>query len=219
MTLATMDKDARAVGLALRGALHPTPDATLPEGTQSLVLLGPDEPGFWPLFQSSEEARDGENDPLDRWSKRVVGDLATAWGGTPVFPSDGPPYPPFLKWALESGYCWESPVGLLVHKNAGLFISFRGAIAVSESVVMSTAPVSPCPSCAQPCLNACPVGALSANHDYDVRRCQAHVASPEGLACRDGCLVRKACPVATDFRRKPEQSAFHMKAFMQNYRP
>jgi hypothetical protein len=216
-TLQETDYRAALAGLRVRGALHPTSEDGAPEETGTLVLLGPDEPGFWPLFRISEEYLDGLPDPLDRWSKRVVSALAQDWGGTALFPSDGPPYAPFLSWALRSGRAWSSPVGMLVHDAAGLFVSYRAAVVLPARLALPDPGPQPCASCARPCETACPVGALAPGQSYDVARCKSHMISPEGQTCRThGCLVRRACPVAVDFTRRPEQSAFHMRAFLGN---
>jgi len=215
VTLAQIAASARALGLAVRGAFHPTADDAAPDGTGTLILLGPDEPAFWRTFLASPEYRDGAPHRLDRWSKRVVSELAQPLRGAAIFPYDGPPYAPFLRWAERSGECWSSPVGLLVHATAGLFISFRAALAVPERLTLASAPDSPCLSCDdRPCETACPVGALGPGQAYDVPACVAHLKSPAGAACRNGCLVRQSCPVSRRFGRVPEQSAFHMRAFL-----
>lgn len=194
--------------LAIFGALH--------EGDETLVLLGPHEPGFWACFTASSEYQDGQADPLDRWSKRVIGGLAADWGGVAVFPSDGPPYAPFLDWALKTGQAWQSPVGMLVHARAGLMVSYRGAVRLRGRLSLAPAGASPCESCAaKPCLSACPVGALNASMAYDVPGCQAHIQSAAGEDCLTaGCLVRRACPVSQDYGRLAAQSAFHMRSFL-----
>nr|WP_299784471.1 ferredoxin [uncultured Marivita sp.] len=216
MSVSELDTAARSLGLAVRGAFHPGGGDGAPADTGTLVLLGPDEPNFWAIFTASPEYRDGQAHPLDRWSKRVVSELATPLGGTGIFPYDGPPYAPFLLWAERTGQSWPSPVGLLVHDTAGLFISFRAALALRERIELPLSPLrAPCDSCAgTPCKTACPVGALVEGQAYDVPACMAHIRSPEGAACREGCLVRRACPVSQRFGRLPEQSAFHMRAFL-----
>jgi hypothetical protein len=166
------------------------------------------------VFSTSPEFSDGAPDPLDRWSARVIGPLAQRFGGQALFPSDGPPYPPFIRWATRTGQCWPSPVGLLVQEQAGLFISYRGALALPGRLELPTPPESPCGDCARPCETACPVGALGVDQSYDVPRCRAHVLSSAGADCRSGCLVRRACPVSQRLGRLPEQSAFHMGAFL-----
>ena len=215
MSLTELDKEARALGLAVRGAFHPKEDDQTPSGTGTLIMLGPDEPRFWALFKTSPEMADGQPHPLDRWFKRVTTILAPPHQGQALFPYDGPPYAPFLRWAERCGTSWSSPIGLLVHDAAGLFISFRAALAVPARWDLPAAPSKPCTTCtAQPCISACPVGALAEGKPYDVPACQAHMKSPKGAACRQGCLVRRACPVSHSFGRLPEQSAFHMRAFL-----
>lgn len=204
-----------AAHLEIAGAFHPRPDQGCPPGTGTLVMLAPLEPAFWPAFTDSVEYRDGAPDPMDRWSTRVIGQLAQDLGATALFPFGGPPYHPFYSWALASGRAWASPVRLLVHDRAGLFISYRGALALPERMPLPPPTAAmPCTTCAdKPCLSACPIGALGAG-GYDVPACRAHIAGNAGRDCAEsGCLVRRACPVSTRHGRLPEQSAFHMKAF------
>jgi hypothetical protein len=203
---------ARAVqdGLAPLGLLHPGDDG--PPGVGTLVLLGPDEPGFWTIFRASPEFRDGAPDPLDRWSARVIGGLADEFGAAAFYPFGGPPWRPFTGWARASGVSWESPVGLLVHAARGLFVSFRGALGFRERLALPAAGRRPCDGCARPCLRACPVGALGAS-GYDVARCHAFLDTAAGADClARGCAVRRACPVGQGLR-PDAQSAFYMTAF------
>ncbi len=215
MSLAALDKQARGLGLAVRGAFHPEPADQAPVGAKTLVLLGPDEPRFWDVFASSAEYADGAANPLDRWSKRVTSVLAADWNADACYPYDGPPYAPFLRWAERSGSCFGSPVGLLVHDTAGLFISFRSALALPVAYDVPANGSNPCLTCKDtPCVTACPVGALTASDPYNVPKCIAHVKGADGAACKEGCLVRRACPVSDRFGRRPEQSTFHMRAFL-----
>ena len=181
----------------------------------SCLLIGLDEPGFWPHFTTQPEYTDGLPNPMDRWSKRVLRTIAEEMGGKAVFPSDGPPFAPFYQWALRSGRCHVSPVNMLVHVDAGLFISFRGAITLPDHVDHPMPLSSPCHSCAERlCTASCPVGALTPQ-GYDPDACKAFLRTPEGHACRTtGCAVRKSCPASQRFGRMPEQSEFHMKAFL-----
>ncbi len=199
--------------LDIFGAFHPTPQDQVPDGCQTLLLIGPYEPGFWGCFKASPEFSDGLPDPLDRWSKRIITPWAIAHNATALFPSDGPPYAPFLDWARRSGRAWVSPVGMLVHDHAGLFISYRAAIALPEKIALPPAGQNPCNSCkTRPCLTACPVNALLS--DYDVSACKAYLNSQSGRDCMEtGCLVRRTCPAGRKYARLPEQSAFHMASF------
>ena len=183
--------------------------------TDGTILVGAG-PEMWPIFTTSQEYDDGRKDPLDRWSKRILSDLASANGWETIFPSDGPPFAPFIAWAKASGRFWDSPAGMMVHDTAGLMISIRGAFVTDRTrAKIPAATVSPCISCAdQPCATACPVGALSAETGYDVPACRAFLDSPAGRDCLEsGCKARRACPVSARFGRDPAQSAFHMRAF------
>lgn len=197
--------DAATNGLEVLGVV--------PRGEESIVLLGPREPDFWPLFTASPEYGDRAPNPLDRWSERVIGALAITWGGTAIFPSDGPPYPPFIAWALASGRVWTSPVGLLVHERQGLWLSFRGAVRLREPARPGTGN-NPCLNCAeQPCRSACPVGALTPD-GYDVAACHDWLDNATGKDCLTrGCAARRACPVGAAYGRSEAQSRFHMRAF------
>ena len=184
-----------------------------PDGDSTITLIGPDEPAFWGIFSDSPEYSDGASDPLDRWSARVLGAVAQELGAQALFPFGGPPYAPFFTWARRSGRCWASPIDFLVHDEAGLFVSFRGAIRRKGKARADAAAKNPCLTCAgQPCTTACPVGAFDGG--YDVAACKAHVASDAGSSCRTkGCLARHACPVGQG-TRLPAQAAFHMEAFL-----
>ncbi len=183
-----------------------------PVGADTITLIGPDEPRFWPFFCASPEYRDGGPDPLDRWSHRMITVVAAQMNAEPLFPFGGPPYAPFYTWAVRSGRFWPSPIGFLVHDDAGLFASFRGALRWNGPA-QTAASEQPCLTCTnQPCATACPVGAF--DDSYDVAACKAHVASDAGADCRAaGCLARRACPVGQG-TRLPAQAAFHMEAFL-----
>ncbi|MEP1587458.1 ferredoxin [Tateyamaria sp.] len=180
------------------------------------ILIGTDA-RWWNVFTSSPEFSDQVKDPVDRWSKRILGDLAARLGAQAVFPSDGPPYAPFIAWALATGRFWQSPTGMMVHDTAGLMISIRGALELPAPLASTGIPTAknPCDSCAtRPCVSACPVDALSADMAYDVPACKAYLDAPGGADCMtQGCRVRCACPISQSFARSDAQSAFHMKAF------
>ncbi|MEO0389802.1 MAG: ferredoxin [Pseudomonadota bacterium] len=195
-------------------------DACAPHGlfvmgsVRDITLIGAGA-GMWPAFTAAPEYHDGQANPLDRWSKRVIGGIADTFCGSAVFPSDGPPYAPFIAWAKDTGRFWNSPTGMLVHDVAGLMISIRGALVLPGVTALPAVMDSPCSACAAPCVDGCPVGALSAEAAYDVPACKAYLATTDGADCMGaGCLVRRACPVSAAFQRDPAQSAFHMQAFL-----
>jgi len=208
MNYAAISKLCANHQLALFGAFHN-------EIGETVVLLGPLEPGFWPHFRSSPEAQDGNRDTLDRWSKRVISAIAAECGAEAVFPFGGPPYQPFIRWAIQSGRAWQSPAGPLVHDTAGMMISYRGALVLPHRIQLPETAHNPCETCAdKPCLSACPVNALSAETGYQLARCHDFLDTTQGAQCMSlGCAARRACPISQQYGRLPEQSAFHMKAF------
>lgn len=210
MDLAAIQALAAPHFLDIFGAFHATPEDGCAPGT--MVMLSPLEPGFWAHLRSQPEF--SGPDPTDRWSTRVIGGLADTLGGSVFYPFGGPPYAPFIRWAERTGRAWPSPVGMLVHDTAGMMISLRGAILLPEFLDLPQPPASsPCMGCAQPCLTACPVGALGPQ-PYDVPACHNHLNNPKGTDClTSGCLVRRACPISQRFGRDPAQTAHHMRHF------
>lgn len=198
--------------LEVLGGFHAENDTALPPGSQTLLMIGPKEPGFWAHFTAQPEW-DGGDDPMDRWSRRVIGRIACDIKAKALFPFGGPPYHPFYQWALRTGRVWDSPVRLLVQASQGLLVSFRGALALPYKVELPATAAKPCDSCAKPCLTACPAGALGAA-GYDVPACHAYLNQhPTGPCLNGGCLVRRACPVSEGYARLAEQSAYHMGRF------
>ncbi|MBW6506117.1 MAG: ferredoxin [Rhodobacteraceae bacterium] len=215
MTLAAIEAAASAHRLFVSGAFHPTLADGTPPGTRTLVLLSPAEPGFWPHVTATPEFADAAQDPLDRWSARVIGALAQQFRATALFPFGGPPWLPFYDWALRSGAAWHSPVSLLVHHRMGLWASYRGALALPEALALPAHPPNPCNGCPAPCRTACPVAALTPR-GYNVAACHGFLDTPAGESCLSfGCAARRACPPGAAYGRLAEQSAWHMRQFHQ----
>lgn len=208
MMLEEINTRAHPHGLFVMGACRGEED---PNTTVVLVGTSAD---FWRHFSQSKEYRDGNPDPVDRWSKRIVPTLAP--DAVCLFPSDGPPYAPFIAMATATGQFYQSPTGMLVHVTAGLMISMRGALVLPEVLDLPEPAPNPCLACPdRPCIGGCPTDALSLQRPYDVPRCKAYLATHAGEPCMSrGCLVRNKCPVSQRFARDPAQSAFHMRAFL-----
>lgn len=208
-------------GLRTRGAFHPGPGDGLPAGLAAgtVVLVGNVGGDMWRAFRTAVEAgrRAADVHPLDTWTRSVVGPVATAMGAVPLYPFEGPPHHPFQRWAQRAGPLHESPIGLLVDAEAGLWHALRAALVFADRLPIARLPAvpSPCGTCAgQPCLQGCPVGAIRRDA-YDVAACVAHVRSPAGSDClENGCRARRACPVGTAHRYPPEQARFHMVRFL-----
>lgn len=212
--------EAGCEGFTCCGGFHPVAEDSLPEirpgvhpGT--LVLLGFRDPSCWPAFEASAEFRDGQAHPLDRWSRRLIDELARRHAALSVYPFSGPPWWPFQRWAARAEGLRASPLGILMHPRFGLWHSYRGAL-LFEACLDLPAPVPaahPCDTCeGRPCLGACPVGAVSEG-GFDSNCCRDFVRAA-GAECREsGCLARRACPVGAEYRHVAAQATFHMAAF------
>jgi hypothetical protein len=225
LELATLQSEAEARGLALRGGFHPEPQDGVPRfpggGTVLTVVLF----GFvgrlqWPAFASSAEYADGRPNPLDRWSQRLIDEIGSRYGALGLYPSQGPPWLPFQRWAQRAESVYPSPLGLLIHPDYGLWHAYRGALGFRTRIALPE-PIrrsNPCEACSsKPCLCACPVSALAPGH-YNHAACGKHVASGAGWDClHESCRARRSCPIGSQHRYGPEQSTFHMRAFIGAY--
>jgi hypothetical protein len=220
MQIETVVSAIERIGLVPRGAMRLEQSERFGalQDIRTIVLIGVTGRRGWDAFAASPEAHDRIDDPLDRWSRRVIGALAGNFGAMALYPFGGPPYWPFQQWAQRSEPVHASPIGVLIHPRYGLWHSYRGALGLSQALeVPAFEPsASPCDSCAgRWCLSACPVGAFSAA-GYDVAACVTHLKSPAGVPCTDdGCLARRACPVGAEHAHGAEQAAFIMRAFLR----
>ena len=219
-------------GLVLRGGFVPgLADAVpnLADGRPPAVLwlVGVVGSAFWPQFKASTFYQDGLPDPLDRWSAAIAHALAKAWGGRALLPSERiegpqgqPSYHPFQRWASRAEPLQPSPLMLRMHPEHGPWHAYRFALALPSVVSQDLASATPipvadiCANCAgQPCLHTCPVQAFTGSA-YRIDACASHLHSPLGQPCMaQGCLARRACPVAPELRYSAEHAAFHMRAF------
>ena len=143
----------------------------------------------------------------------VAGEL----GLEPLYPFEGPPYHPFQQWAKRAEALEQSPIGVMMHPEIGLWHSYRFALAGSnlrrDDQPLSTP--SPCQTCVdQPCLHSCPVDAFDAS-GYAVDRCAEYLNDTPAARChQQGCIARYACPVAPELRYDAAQGRFHLQAFL-----
>lgn|GEM_PF-56318 len=210
----TLQKLLTAQGLILRGAFHPTDEDDAPTGTGTLIMVGNAGPEMWQTFQSTHP--DGA-DPLNHWTRQVLETVAERTGATALFPFEGPPYWPFLRWAARAEGVYPSPLGMMIHPRFGLWHAWRGALAFRDQLDLPerTQAANPCDTCSdKPCLTACPVSAFG-NAGYDTTACAAWLRGLGGSDCvTRGCAARHACPEGKGYRYEPPQAALHMASFV-----
>jgi hypothetical protein len=208
-------------GLVLRGGFAFADDEAPPPGPggrppKSVLLVGQAGASIWPHFSRWREVqvRDLAN-PLDTWSREMIGAVASRFGAHAVFPFEKP-YLPFQQWAMRAEGLRPSPLGILMHPEYGLWHAYRGALLFEEKlpVARPQTPVHLCDLCdGKPCLSACPVGAYS-EQGFAYESCLGHLGSGHGQTCMTaGCLARNACPYGQAYRYPAEAQAFHQSYF------
>ena len=194
------------------------------EGRPAL-LFGNAGSAMWQHFSASGEYRDGRPDPMNRWTRRIVGDAVAPLSQTGKPPPEclfpfGERVWPFQRWAKRTMGLQSSPLGMLIHPEYGLWFALRAAIVLpAEVTVGGVVPevqtgAHPCDTCdGRPCLSACPVGAYG-EEGFNTAACRGHLASGNRPDCMtQGCAARDACPVGRKWRYEEAQLQFHMVAF------
>lgn len=185
------------------------------------LLIGNKEDSLEYLFTDEFQ---GEH-PLDKWTKENLDLIARSYEGEIEYPFTGPPFKPFVTWALQSKSFFESPIKILIHRDFGLWTALRGALTIHLdkldditqkhiSDLSSDLKISPCLNCSEKfCLNHCPVNAFD-NGKYKVQDCKNEILKKEDCFS-NGCLARRSCPIGRPYGEK--QKAFHMKAFVKYF--
>lgn len=215
-------------GMIARGGFVPDASDDVPpladgRAVRTVIVVGNVGGTIWPRFRAGEQP---VGEPLDDWTRRMLRPIAERFGAGYVHPSDEP-YIPMQRWAQRADDVFESPIGLLIHPDHGLWHAYRGALLFAELVAGLPSGgdrVSPCASCVdQPCRTACPVDAFATDDSggevrlvgYDHQRCREHVRSGREPRCLTaGCAARRACPINADGYYDVDQMTFHMRAFV-----
>jgi hypothetical protein len=159
--------------------------------------------------------RTSRDEPLDTWSREIIGGIAIRFAARAVFPFDRP-WLPFQQWAMRAEGLKPSPLGILMHPRFGLWHAYRGALLfdVEIPIQQPANPIHLCDLCAgKDCMKSCPAEAVS-SADFDATTCASWLRSGAGERCRSGgCLARAACPHDA-YRYGDAQAGFHMAARM-----
>ncbi|TJV88166.1 MAG: hypothetical protein E5X84_27860, partial [Mesorhizobium sp.] len=207
-----VDKALTAHGLTPRGGFNFADGEQSPSGlsgaaARSVLLVGQAGAAPWPHFLRWKESQSGTiANPLDAWSREVIGTVANDFGARAVSPSDRP-YLPFQQWAMRAEGLRPSPLGILMHPQYGLWHAYRGALLFEDEIALPEPRdvIHLCDACVdKPCLKSCPVDAYSAD-GFAHKTCLAHVRGQNGAPCRTGgCFDRNACPYGTAYRYPPQ---------------
>ncbi len=215
--LQRIEKRLKEIGFRTRCVFSPSQDDGAPEGVRTLMLIGHLGGEFWPAFQLG---RRDEADPLDNWTRRVIGPLAQDADALALYPFEGPPWLPFQRWAMKAEGLSSSPIGPLIHPQFGPWHGYRAALGFADRLPIPDPPrpVDLCAACLdKPCLSACPANVFASGR-YDVSACMGFLKGAAGAAClQGGCQARAGCKQGRRHAYSKEQAAFHTQAFLAFY--
>jgi ferredoxin len=198
---------------------------SLHAGASHALIIGNGGPAMFAGFRATPEARDGQRDPLDRFTRMALSAAAAeALAGQPggyrlLFPfTDSVPALPFQRLGRAAGLGGPGPLGLQIHPVYGPWWAYRGLIALAlppaakPALVTSPSEVGDgCAGCAAPCVAACPAGAVRRD-GFSVVACHARrLVAPD---CQLSCVARIRCVRGPEHRYSDQQLAFHMAASM-----
>ena len=208
LPLAAADFDATAAPLRLA--------SLLPEA-RAAAVVGSGGRAFFDGFAAAPEARDGQRNPLDRYTARVVaGAVERALAGSGArhavaYPFGTTPVIPFQRLGRAAGLGGPGPLALQIHPVFGPWWAYRALVVLDRPLSPEAPPGDGCAGCSAPCVAACPAGAV-ARAGFDLGAC--HARRLTAVACAESCAARIACIRGPEHRYRDEQLAFHMRASM-----
>ncbi|MCW8906413.1 MAG: hypothetical protein OQL28_04125, partial [Sedimenticola sp.] len=192
----------------------------LPPGDENrVILIGH---GGRRLWQSLQQAHWHHADPIDNFShaaaNRFCQQLLQGYRHQVIYPGTCPV--PLQQLGIRAGWHSDSPLGLGIHPEWGLWFAYRAAILTDAPLpeIRQPNPAAPCDQCLdQPCISHCPARALSATRQIDMSRCGDYRLQ-EDSTCSDRCLARLSCPVAGEHRYTLEQITYHYRLSLETLR-
>lgn len=168
---------------------------------RQLILIGHGGKALWASLKASGLA--SEN-PIDDFSREKLRLCLAEHCHAVIYPArDSVGLQALGKLA---GWHHASPFMVGINEKWGSWYAYR-VVALSDTDFAPTVPqltTSPCERCRdQPCIAACPAGALSGTA-FDLDKCVAYRKQPVSL-CRATCLARVSCPIGTEHRYCDEQ--------------
>lgn len=197
-----------ALGAAL---LAHSPQAA---GYRQLILIGHGGTAFWRALQASgcDLVRNENDHPVDAFTLAAVQQfLDTECAGAAyqiVYPGNAT----LNLQDLGKLAGWHHPSPFMVGINAsfGSWFAYR-ALVLANTDFTVTLPLnteSPCAGCsAKPCISACPAHALDEDR-FDLKKCLDYRRQADS-SCKNTCVARSSCPVASEHRYSEQQMHYH----------
>ncbi len=182
-----------------------------------LVLIAHGGRTFWEKAQGIDFT---VLDPLDDHSSARARRFMAEFAGDPDFLLLYPQRPfllPLRQLGELAGWSHPSPLGIGIHPTFGLWFAYRVVLlSRAELPLLREAPsASPCVTCVdRPCIAACPAGAVTRVHQFDLEGCVSYRQAPQSR-CAMTCRSRIACPVGSGHRYAAEQIQYHYRISLQ----
>ena len=190
-------------------------DALYAKGFRTLLMVGNLGGAYWKHFM--REKKDHVEHPLDDWTKTKLSILGEKFSCTLVYPFEGPPYYPFVTWAKRAEVLEQSPIGILIHPEYGLWHSYRAALLWDSVLDIPPKPshTHPCNTCTEkPCLTTCPISAVSEKNGLDFKACKNYLRTEAAFACyQQCCQARRSCIIGPQHGYGEEHSMYHTRRF------
>lgn len=202
-----------------------------------LVLIAHGGRDFWQAVRQQPEHWQ-TSDPLDHFTLARVTDWLLkkmpVEDFTFLYPFTGLAVP-LQALGEMAGWHYPSPFRVGVNNQWGSWFAYRALVLVKKHFSPRTGQSlgNPCLTCSEKnCLKACPVvnfppgealdHQLATAESIDLTACIDYRCQT-GSACRQSCLARLACPVASQHSYSQEQIQYHyrvsLKAIEKFYRP
>ncbi len=200
--------DVRAFPSELAGAWRGAKVNVAP--FEKLVLLGMGGSGLWKRIRHQNCP---ETELFDSASEKAVLEVCSRfWGGAkPRLLYPGSALIPLQKLGRWAGWATSSPLGMDISPRYGPWFAYRAAFLVDAPLECTQAFTanSPCDDCeSKPCIQACPVGAVTRDQTIAMDLClPQRLADPQG--CGVSCDSRLACPVGEKWRYPKDQIRYH----------
>jgi len=177
---------------------------------EKLVLLGMGGPGLWERIRQENCL---ETELFDLASQKAVLEVCRRfWGGAkPRLLYPGSTLVPLQKLGRWAGWGSPSPLGMDISPVYGPWFAYRAVFLVDAPLqcTKTFTANSPCDDCeSKPCIQACPVGAVTRKQSIAMDLClPQRLADPGG--CGVSCRSRLACPVGEKWRYSKDQIRYH----------
>lgn len=187
---------------------------------RQLILIGHGGTTFWQALQATgrDLKRNETEHPVDDFTVATVQQfLQTEFAAVAyeiVYPGS---YTVSLQ-ELGKLAGWHHPSPFMVGINAsfGSWFAYRAVVLANTDLPATTAvqTVSPCSSCSdQACISSCPAHALD-DGEFHLLKCVSYRQQKDSI-CKNTCVARTSCPVASEHRYSEAQINYHYGRSMQ----